>query len=121
MFREIHKHPKLVEFAMTFWGRVILWLIATTLLWQTQQVIWLSPLFACFLARPQWRRELLCIGSVIFLYQSLERQPNWDFKSSNRNRPDTFCTRLIFLNNNGDASLPVTTLTRKEDPWDIFR
>ncbi len=79
VFSELHKHPKLIAFTSTSPGKFALWLIATVLLWPTNQIFWISPLLACFLVRPQWRRELLCAGSICFLYQSLERQPSWDY------------------------------------------
>ena len=74
---DLHEDPKLIAFATTGTGRVVLWLISTALLWPSNRTLWISPLLALFLARPSWRRELLCVGSVAFLYRSLAKQPVW--------------------------------------------
>ncbi len=80
---DLHEHPKLVHFAATAQGQFLLWISATALLSQWDQVWWLSPMLAVFLMRPVWRRDILCVGSIVFLYSTLGLQASWQGKLVN--------------------------------------
>ncbi|MCB1122554.1 MAG: hypothetical protein KJT03_13455, partial [Verrucomicrobiae bacterium] len=69
--RNFHENPRLAQFSTTTTGRFAIWIAASMLIWPSQRVWWLSPLLALFLYRPTWRRELLCIGSLAFLFDLL--------------------------------------------------
>lgn len=74
---DLHENAQLIQFTTTIPGRILVWMIATPLIWPSNRIVWLAPLLAIFLMRPGWRRELLCIGSLLFLYHGLAGRPSW--------------------------------------------
>lgn len=72
--RQLHEHPRLIAFAATVPGRVLVWLVATLLLAPSNSLYTISPLLALVLIAPQWRTQILSFGSIWVLGGLLTRQ-----------------------------------------------
>jgi hypothetical protein len=71
---QLHESPRLIAFAATPIGLVLLWAISTLLLSPSSTVYLISPLLALVLLAPQWRIPILSFGSIFALYRMLTRQ-----------------------------------------------
>jgi hypothetical protein len=69
--RQLHEHPQLIAFAATTGGRILLWAAATLLLAPSRTVYLVSPLLALILIAPQWRVQILSVGSIFAFYRLL--------------------------------------------------
>lgn len=72
--RQLHEHPRLIAHAATPGGRVLVWVVATLLLAPSTMVFSISPLLALVLIAPQWRAQILSIGSIYALDRMLTGQ-----------------------------------------------
>jgi hypothetical protein len=68
---QLHEDPRLIAFAATPRGRALTWLVATLLLAPNSMVFSISPILALVLIAPQWRTQILCLGSIFVLDRQL--------------------------------------------------
>ena len=69
-FSQLHEHPRLIEFASTPAGRILVWLAATLLLLPKRPVALLvSPILALLLLFPERRKGILVLGSFVAYFK----------------------------------------------------
>lgn len=75
--RQFHENPRLISFASSPAGSVIVWLLATLLLWPSGLSHFIPFILLLVQIRPQRAELILCLGSAWVLYDMLISHGAW--------------------------------------------